>query len=173
MKIPFNKSLASKQVSAIVAGRHVGTITQIAGLGDQPAYKVGNPPEASVGIVVQLSSGQLTKKMRAIGDPRSKLFEFLHATLPDPDGFDGDDPLPLTLGRPVAIEVIVNGQYANIVSFHRPETFELNDIAPVNPVNLVMLDSPDVMTGEAGKDLFMKLHRDIRSWISKRVREQK
>jgi hypothetical protein len=85
MKIPFNKSLASAQTAPITEGRHVGTVIQIVGLGNQPAFDAGKPPEPSIAVVVQLAGTQLAKKMRVISSPYSKLQEYLHATLPDPD----------------------------------------------------------------------------------------
>jgi hypothetical protein len=171
MKISFNKKLATVGSTGIVAeGRHIGTVVQIAALGNQPAFNPGESPDPSVGVVVQLTGTQLAKKMRISDSTFSTLFAYLDATLPDPDGFDGDDPLPLTLGRPVAIEVTVKGQYSNISSFHRPEVFELGSAPTVAPNDLLILDSPDALIGEAGKSLFLTLHRDIRSWLSRRVR---
>ena len=172
MKVPFNKSFTTAPVATLIDGRHIGTVIQIVGIGNQPAFETGNPPEPSIGVVVQFAGIQLTKKMRLITNPYSKLFEYLHATLPDPNGYDGDNPIPLTLGRHVACEVTVKGQYNNIASFHRPESFEISDAPQVAPTDLVLLESPDALTGDNAKDLFMKLHRDIRSWISKRVKER-
>jgi hypothetical protein len=170
MKISFNKKIVTTQAATLTEGRYIGTVIQIAGLGDQPAFDVGEPPVPSVGVVVQVAGTQIAKKMRLSESAYSSLFGYLDAALPNPDDYDGDDPLPLTLGRPVAVEVTVKGQYANIVSFHRPEEFELNMAPTVATIDLVMLDGPDALSGEPGKVLFMKLHRDIRSWLSKRVR---
>ena len=173
MKIPFNQTLATAHRTPLAEGRHVGTVIQIASLGDQPAFEAGNPPGPSIGVIIELAGAkQLSKKMRLIGSPYSKLIEYLQATLPDPAGYDGDEPLPLTLGRPVAVEVTVNGRYANIASFHRPESFELDAAPSVGSSHLVLLESPDDLFAESGRDMFGKLHRDIRSWISKRVKER-
>lgn len=170
MKIPFSKKLHATQGAPLPEGRHIATIIQIAGLGYQPAFNSGEPPVPSVGVVVQLATTQLAKKMSLSNSQWSKLYGYLNAALPDPDSYDGDNPLPLTLGRPVAIEVIVKGQYANIDSFHRPEEFELCDAPAVANADLILLESPEVLTADAGKVIFLKLHRDIRSWLSKRVR---
>ena len=173
MKIPFNQTLATAHRTPLAEGRHVGTVIQIASLGDQPAFEAGNPPGPSIGVIIELAGAkQLSKKMRLIGSPYSKLFEYLQATLPDPAGYDGDEPLPLTLGRPVAVEVTVNGRYANIASFHRPESFELDAAPSVGSSHLVLLESPDDLFADSGRDIFGMLHRDIRSWISKRVKER-
>jgi hypothetical protein len=169
MKIPFCKKLAATQSTTLSEGRYVGTIIQIANLGMQPGYAVGEPPAASVAVVIQLPGVQIAKKMRISDSPLSALFAYLDAALPDPDGYEGDDPLPLTLGRPIAIEVTVKGQYTGIASFHRPESFELPNAPAVAPVDCLLLDDPE-MTGDAAKTMFLKLHRDIRSWLSKRIR---
>ncbi len=170
MKISFNKPSAAAQSAAIAEGRHIGTVIQIAGIGDQPAYNIGDPAKLSIGVVVQLKGTQLAKKMTFISSFYGTLSSYLAAALPDPGSYDGDDPLPLTLGRPVAIEVTVKGQYINIASFHRPEDFELADAPTVASADLVFLEGPEALTGDAGKAIFLKLHRDIRSWISKRIR---
>lgn len=170
MKISFNKKLATSSAAPLAEGRHVGTIIQIAALGDQPGFNVGDPPAPSVGVVVQVNGAQITKKMRVSDSPLSALFSYLDSALPDPDTYEGDNPLPLTLGCPVAVEVTVKGQYANIASFHRLESFEIGTAPTVTKSDLVMLDDPALLAGEDGKTLFLKLHRDIRSWISKRVR---
>jgi len=170
MKISFNKKLASTQSVTLAEGRHAGVIVQIANLGVQPGYDTTKVPAATVGVVIQLTGGvQIAKMMRISDSPLSALFAFLDAALPDPDAYDGDDPLPLTLGRPVAIEVTMNGQYPKIATFHRPEAFELASTPVVSAAELLLLDDPE-LTGEAGKALFLKLHRDIRSWLSKRIR---
>jgi len=121
-------------------------------------------------VVVQIKGAQLAKKMAFINSPYGALFSYMWASLPGPASYEGDDPLPLTLGRPVAIEVTVKGQYTNIVSFHRPEDFELGDAPEVARADLIFLEGPEALTGEADKALFLKLHRDIRSWFSKRIR---
>ena len=169
MKISFSKKLATAQSSTLTEGRYVGTIIQIANIGMQPAYEVGNPAAPWVAVVIQLPGAQIAKKMRISDSPLSALFAYLDAALPDPDSYEGDDPLPLTLGRPIAIEVTVKGQYAGIASLHRPESFELPNAPTVAAADCLILDDPE-LTGDAAKTMFLKLHRDIRSWLSKRVR---
>ena len=169
MKISFNKKLAPTQYETLTEGRYVGTVIQIANLGMQPGYAASEPPAASVAVVIQLSGVQIAKKMRISDSPLSALFAYLDAALPDPDAYEGDDPLPLTLGRPIAIEVTVKGKFPSIVSFHRPESFELPNAPTVVAADCLILDDPE-MTGDAAKTMFLKLHRDIRSWLSKRVR---
>jgi hypothetical protein len=170
MKIPYNKKLVAVQTMTLTEGRHIGTVIQIVGLGDQPAFTAGEAPVPSIGVVVQLADTQLSKKMRISTSAFSALFGYLEASLPDPDSYEGDNPLPLTLGRPVALEVTVKGQYANIASFHRPEDFELSSVPTVAASNMMIVDDPEALRGDDGKRLFLMLHRDIRSWISKRVR---
>ena len=170
MKISFNKNVAIDQSATLTEGRHIGTVIQIAGLGVQPAFDAGKLPSPCVGVVLQVAGTQITKMMRLSGHPMSALFAYFCAALPDPDGFDGDEPLPLTLGRPVAIEVSLKGRYTKIDSFHRPEDFELASAPTVAAADLVMLDDPKALEDDSGKVLFLKLHRDIRGWISNRVR---
>lgn len=171
MKIPFSTKLATPLSTALTEGRYVGTVIQIANIGNQPAFNAGDDPVPSVGVVLQLDGTQIAKSMRFSDNQFSSLHSYFEATLPDPDSYEGNDPLPLTLGQPVAIEVIVKGQYAKIASFHRPEDFELSSAPKVAPDGLIMFEGLETMTNEAGKAIFMKLHRDIRSWISKRVRD--
>lgn len=172
MNISFSKKIAASSPPLVIEGRHVGTIIQIATLGNQPGFNVGDPPAPTVGVVVQINGAQIAKKMRVSNSPMSALFAYLDAALPDPEGYEGEPPLPLTLGCPIAVEVTVKGQYTNIASFHRLESFEIGTEPKVAKSELVMLDDPDLLAGEDGKTLFLKLHRDIRSWISKRVRER-
>ncbi len=169
MKISFSKKLSTTQSATLTEGRYVGTIIQIANIGMQPGYNASELPAASVAVVIQLPGAQIAKKMRISDSPLSSVFAYLDAALPDPDGYEGDDPLPLTLGRPVAIEVTVKGQYANVASFHRPESFELGSAPKVASDDCLILDDPE-MTGDAAKTLFLKLHRDVRGWLSKRIR---
>ena len=169
MKVLFNKSLSTTTSPSIPEGRHVGTVIHIAGLGDHPAFNAGSPPAACIGVVIQLANGQVTKKMTLTENPMGTLHSYLKSTLPDPD-YVGDDPIPLTLGRPVAVEITANGKFTNIASFHQPESFELSDAPRVASTDLLMLEGPESLTGDEGKALFLKLHRDIRSWLSKRIR---
>ena len=171
MKILFNKKAVSTQTATLIPGRYVGTVVQIAGLGNQPPFTPGKAPVSSVGVVIQLEGTQIAKKMSVSDSLFSTMFKYLDATIPDTDTYDGDNPLPLTLGRPVAVEVSVrDGRYTKIDSFHRPEDFELKSAPHVAAVDQVMIEDPDVLVKDAGKTLFLKLHRDIRSWISNRVR---
>ena len=171
MKILFNKKLVSTQTATLAEGRYVGTVIQIAVLGKQLPFTAGEAPVASVGVVIQLASIQIAKKMTINESSFSALSKYLNATLPDPDTYIGDDPLPLTLGRPVAVEVSVrDGRYTNIDSFHRLEDFELKSAPHVAVVDQVMIEDPEAFVGDTGKTSFLKLHRDIRKWISNRVR---
>ncbi len=74
MKISFNKKLTTAPASTLTEGRQVGTIIQIAALGNQPAFNVGEPAIPSVGVIVQLHSAQIAKKMRISDSPLSALF---------------------------------------------------------------------------------------------------
>ena len=172
MKVLFNKKLVSTQSVTLIEGRYVGTVVQIAALGNQPSFTSGEAPASSVGVVIQLASTQIAKKIRVSDNSLSTLFKYLDATLPDPDTYDGDDPLPLTLGCPVAVEVSVSrdGKYTKIDSFHRPEDFELKSAPFVAVVDQVMIEDLEAFLGGTEKTSFLKLHRDIRSWISSRVR---
>ena len=171
MNILFNKKLVSTQTATLAEGRYVGTVIQIAVLGKQLPFTAGEAPVASVGVVIQLEGTQIAKKMTINESSFSALSKYLDATLSDPDTYDGDDPLPLTLGRPVAVEVSVrDGRYTNIDSFHRLEDFELKSAPHVAVVDQVMIEDPEAFVGDTGKTSFLKLHRDIRKWISNRVR---
>ena len=127
MKITFNKSAPGAHGIALSEGRQIGTVVQVSTLGSQPAFNPGEPAVDSLGVVIQLvGGGTVAKKMRVSDHPMSALHQYLEATLPDPDLYGGDDPLPLTLGRPVAVEISMNGRFPRIESFHRPEDFELS-----------------------------------------------
>ena len=171
MKILFNKKAVSTQTATLTPGRYVGTVVQIAGLGNQPPFTPGKAPVSSVGVVIQLEGTQIAKKMSVSDSLFSTMFKYLDATLPDPDTYDGDNPLPLTLGRPVAVEVSVrDGRYTKIDSFHRPEDFELKLAPHVAVVDQAMIEDLEAFLVGTEKDLFFKLHREIRGWISNRVR---
>lgn len=172
MKIPFNNKPTTPTTAGLTEGRHVGTVIQIAGLGVQPGYNHDDPSYDGIGVVVQVGECQIAKRMRISDSTRSALHDFLYAALPDPDAFEGDDPLPLTLGRTVAIEVSVRERFSDLRSFHRPEAFELAAAPTVPATDLLLLDGPESLKGEEGKSLFMKVHRDIRNWWGKRVRGQ-
>ncbi len=167
LKFAFNKSPSRTESVQLKEGRYIGTVIQIANLGIQPGYNPGEPAYPAIGVVIQLQGQQIAKRMRLSDSPLSSLFAFLDATLPDPEAYEGDEPLPLTLGRPVAVEIVVKGQYANIDIFSRPESFELADAPKVADSDLIMLDDPEQLQGEMGKELFQKLHRDIRSFLSR------
>jgi hypothetical protein len=169
MKIPFNKRLATAQNTVLPDGCYVGTILQIANIGMQPGYSPADPPTHMIAVVIQLPGLQVAKKMRLSDSPKSALFAYLDATLPDPETYDGDDPLPLTLGRPISVEIKVNGQFTNVTSIRRPEAFELASAPAVAQMDCLILDDPE-LTSDAAKGIFLKLHRDIRGWLSKRIR---
>ena len=171
MKILFNKKLVSTQTATLTPGRYVGTVVQIAALGNQPPFTAGEASTQCVGVVIQLEGTQIANKMNVSDSSLSNLFKYLNATLPDPDTYIGDDPLPLTLGRPVAVEVSVrDGRYTKIDSFHRPEDFELKLAPHVAVVDQAMIEDLEAFLVGTEKDLFFKLHREIRGWISNRVR---
>ena len=169
-KVNFSKQATASAVASVLAGRHIGTVIQIVGLGDQPAYDRADPPVPSVGIVVQCANFQIAKKMRISDSAYSTMYGYLNASLPDPDAYSGDDPLPMTLGRPVAVEITVKKQFANIDSFQRPMDFELVDVPNVSADDLILLEGVESLTGDNAKTIFLKLHRDIRSWLSQRIR---
>ena len=171
MKILFNKKSVSTQTATLTPGRFVGTVVQIVALGNQPPFTAGETPTQCVGVVIQLEGTQIAKKMNVSDSSFSTMFKYLDATLPDPDTYTGDDPLPLTLGRPVAVEVSVkDGRYTKIDSFHRPEDFELESAPHVAVVDQAMIEDLEAFLKGTEKDLFFKLHREIRGWISNRVR---
>jgi hypothetical protein len=119
MKSLFNKALASNKPVALAEGRYVGTVIQIASLGKQAGYQPSEPAYPALGVVIQLTGTQIAKRMRISDSPLSTAFAYLEAALPDPENYDGDDPLPLTLGRPVAIEVTVVAAGATMHEFSR------------------------------------------------------
>jgi hypothetical protein len=171
LSVPFSKKVsATATAGAVEVGRHIGTVIQIVGLGNQPAFTAGQSPVASVAVVVQLANCQVAKKMTLSDSPLSNLCAFLNAALPDPDGYEGDDPLPLTLGCPVAVEIVANGKFTNVQSFHRPMDFEIGDAPKVAPDNLLFLEGAESLVGDEGKVKFQKLHREVRGWLSRRVR---
>ena len=171
MKVPFKKSAPHANSAAIAQGRQIGTVIQIATLGSQPAFNPGEPAVDSLGVVIQLvGAGTVAKKMRVTDHPMGGLHQYLAATLLDPDVYDVDDALPLTLGRPVAVEILMNGRYARIESFHRPEDFELASAPTVADSSLILFADITELTRDRGKALFLKLHSEIRGWLSRRVR---
>ena len=162
MKIPLRKPPGARNV-VIEAGRHVGTVVQVAHVGLQPAYERDGPTYATLGVAVEFDEGVIARTIRISQHPSSLFFGLQVAcSLGDADELDLGD----LLGKAVACEIEHRDTWPTIRSFGPTETF---DVVPAARSPLIQFDVDALERGE-GRDEFLKLHPDIRRAISRRVR---
>ncbi len=168
MKIFLRPKAVTAKATVLPTGNHVGIVLQIADVGLQPGYQPGDAPYPAIAVTILTDGGQITKSIRKSESERSHFITLFRALLP-PD-HEGEVSPILLLGCPIAIEVESDERMARIVAFRRPEQFELDGLPKANPEELICLESPDDLDTETGKAVFLKLHRDIRVCLSKRIR---
>jgi len=167
-KFSFKKSAEKHQpTTTIESGVHVATITQSADIGLQLPFHRDNDPEEQMAVAFELESGDLiAKRMKFSDHPASTCFALFASAYPDLDGPDTDElelGLPDLLGKSVLIEVeIRDGKWPRVTAITAlEEGFEA-----IQPKSKLMSFDAE----EMDRDVYLKLHRDIRSWVSKRVR---
>lgn len=154
------KQKAATNAPEIKKGVHVGVITQAVCLGMQRPYGPDDEPVEQLGITVELEGGQqITKNMKYSGHPMSKLYDLFMAALPDEDDLEFEN----LLGKSVLIEVeLYQEKWPKITNIMSLE----DGFAPVTTqTELIYFD-----VEQMNKDQFLKLHKDQRNWISKRIR---
>lgn len=165
-KFTFKKSSQVGQThNPIEDGVHVAVIVQVAHIGLQLPFDRDKDPEEQMAVAFELPSGELiAKRMKFSGHESSGCYALFSSAFPSLD--EADDQavgLPQLLGKSVLIEVEVrDGRWPRVVGIMPLEAgFE-----PIEPtVELLEFDAD-----EMDREVFLKLHRDIRAWVSKRVR---
>ena len=162
----FKKSAASSgNASTIIEGVHSAAIIQVAHIGLQRPFDRDAEPEPVLAVAFELENGeQVAKRMKVSTHPSSGCYSLFTSAFPDLEE-DGDDTLELTdlLGKSVLIDVeIRDGKWPRVT-----EIMPLEDgFEPITPKTALLEFDADAMD----REIYLKLHRDIRSWVSKRVR---
>ena len=165
-RFTFKKSTAKPSTApTIEEGVHAAAIVQVAGIGLQRPFDKDDEPEAQLAVAFELAKGDLVaRRMKFSDHPNSGCYATFTAAFPDLEEA-GDDELDLAalLGKSVLIEVEVrDGKWPRVT-----EIMPLEDgFDPVSPQSELLEFDAD----EMDREVYLKLHRDIRSWISKRIR---
>ncbi len=164
----FKKSTAiTCNTSTIDESVHSAVIIQVANIGLQRAFDKDAEPEPMLAVVFELENGeQIAKRMKQSTHPSSACYALFNSAFPDLEETD-DATLELNdvLGKSALIEVTFrDGKLPRVTEIMPLEAgFE-----PVTAKSELL--SFDV--NEMGREAYLKLHRDIRSWVSKRIRHQ-
>lgn len=167
-KFTFKKSSQQIQLPLLIdEGVHVAVVVQVAHIGMQFPFDKDKDPEEQMAVTFEIASGDLvTKRMKFSDHPSSSCYALFDSAFPDLDESD-DLELGLTdlLGKSVLIEVEVrDGKWPRVTGIMPlEEGFE-----PVQPKSNLLEFDVDVMD----REVYLKLHRDIRSLVSKRVRNK-
>ena len=162
----FKKSTPRKQIPLFIEeGVHAAVIVQVADIGLQLPYHRDDDPEEQMAVAFEIKSGDLiAKRMKFSDHPSSFCFALFTSAFPGLEESD-DQELGLAdlLGKPVLIEVEVpEGKWPRVVAvMPLEEGFE-----PIEPKTELLKFDAD----EMNREVYLKLHRDIRGWVSKRVR---
>jgi hypothetical protein len=165
-KFTFKKSSQVGQThNPIEEGVHVAVIVQVAHIGLQLPFDRDKDPEEQMAVAFELPSGELiAKRMKFSDHPSSFCYSLFDSAFPFLDEADDQERgLPDLLGRSVLIEVEVrDGKWPRVAGILPLEAaFE-----PFEPKTELLEFDAD----EMDREVYLKLHRDIRAWVSKRVR---
>ena len=165
-RFTFKKSATNPQpILTIKDGVYAAVVVQAAHIGLQRPFERDKEPEEQMAIAFELASGELiTKRFKFSNHPSSGCFALFTSAFPDLDDSD-DQELGLAelLGKSVLIEVEVHDSKWPRVTAIMPleQGFE-----PIETKTELLEFDADKM----GREIYSKLHRDIRNWISKRIR---
>jgi hypothetical protein len=164
----FKKSTPlTGNTSIIEEGVHCATIIQVAHIGLQRPFNRDAEPEPTLAVVFELEDGaKIAKRMKESDHPSSGCYALFNSTLPGLEETD-DEALELTdlLGKSVLIEVeIRDGKWPRVTGIMPLE----DGFEPVSAKSDLLAFDAD----EMDREVYLKLHRDIRSWTSKRIRQQ-
>jgi hypothetical protein len=165
-KFTFKKSAEKFQPTlSIEDGVHAAVVVQVADIGLQLPFDRDKDAEEQLAVAFELESGELVaRRMKFSEHPSSVCYALFTSAFPDLDEAD-DQELGLAdlLGKSVLIEVDVrDGKWPRITGIMPLE----EGFDPVTPqTELLSFDAE-----EMDRDVYLKLHRDIRAWVSKRVR---
>lgn len=164
-KFTFKKTSEKPNVtSAIEDGVHAAVIVQVADIGLQRAFNRDDDPEEQLAVAFELAGGELiAKRMKFSDHIMSGCYALFTSAFPDLDESDEDIVLSDLLGKSVLIEVeIRDSKWPRITEIMPVEDgFEL----VTSQTELLLFDAE-----EMDREVYLKLHRDIRSLVSKRVR---
>jgi hypothetical protein len=163
-RFKFKKSATkSESQSTITEGVHSAAIVQVASIGLQRPFNKDDEPEEQLAVAFELETGELiAKRMKFSEHPYSNCFALFTAAFPDPDD---DEGIALTnlLGKPLLIEVELRDEKWPRVTAIMPLEEGFDPIP--HKTKLLAFDAD-----EMDRDVYSELHRDIRTWISQRVR---
>lgn len=164
-KFTFKKTTEKNNQNPVIKdGVYPASIAQVANIGLQRPFDREDDPEEQMAVAFELPSGELVaRRMKFSSHPSSGCYSLFTSAFPDIGESDEDLGLPELLGKSVLIEIEVRGgKWPRVV-----EIMPLEDgFEPVTPkTDLLVFDAH-----EMDREIFLKLHRDIRSWFSKRVR---
>ena len=165
-KFTFKKSAGEYQPTpSLLDGVHSAVVVQVADIGLQLPFDRDKDPEAQLAVAVELENGELVaKRMKFSEHPSSGCYALFTSAFPDLDEPD-DRELGLTdlLGKSVLIEVEVrDGKWPRITGI-MPMEEGFDAVSP--KTEMLPFDAE-----EMDREVYLKLHRDIRSWVSMRVR---
>jgi len=165
-RFSFKKSAAKPQPTLTIKdGVYAAAVVQVAHIGLQQPFDKDKDPEEQMAVVFELASGELiAKNMKFSNHPSSGCFALFTSAFPNLDESD-DQELGLAdlLGKSVLIDVEVRDSKWPRITTIMPleEGFE-----PVEPKTELLEFDAD----EMDREIYLKLHRDIRALVSKRVR---
>ena len=165
-KFTFKKSAEKFQPTlSIEDGVHVAVVVQVADVGLQLPFDRDKDPEAQLAVAFETKNGELVvRRMKFSEYPSSSCYELFTSAFPNLDESDDQElGLPDLLGKSVLIEVEVrDGKWPRITGIMPLE----EGFDPVTPkTEMLSFDAE-----EMDREVYLKLHRDIRNWVSKRVR---
>jgi hypothetical protein len=163
----FKKSAPKPQIPLFIdEGVHAAVVVQVAHIGMQLPFDRDKDPEEQMAIAFQIESGEMiAKRMKFSDHDSSSCYALFNSAFPGLDESD-DQELSLVdlLGKSVLIEVEVrDGKWPRVTAIMPLE----DGFEPVTPKTKLLEFDAD----EMDREVYLKLHRDIRGWISKRVRQ--
>jgi hypothetical protein len=165
-KFTFSKSSSvTPSTIAIQDGLHVAVVVQVAHIGLQLAFDRNKEPEDQMAVAFELESGELiAKRMKFSDHPSSGCFSLFYSAFADlVEADDQERGLTDLLGKSVLIEVEVrDAKWPRVTGILRLE----DGFDPIHPKTETLEFDAD----EMNRETYLKLHRDIRAWVSKRVR---
>ena len=161
----FKKSTQKKQIPLFIEdGVHVAVVVQTAHIGMQLPFNREEDPEAQMAVAFEIKSGDLiTKRMKFSDHPSSFCFDLFTSAYPNLDESDEKElGLSDLLGKSVLIDVEVrDGTWPRVTGIMPLE----DGFEPITPKTELL----DFDADEMDREIYLKLHRDIRGWVSKRT----
>ena len=162
----FKKTAPKNQNPLFISeGVYAAVIVQAAHIGLQQPFNRNEEPEAQMAVTFEIESGdQIAKCMKYSDHPSSLCFALFTSAYPDLDESDEKElDLSDLLGKSVLIDIEVrDGKWPRVMGIMPLE----DGFEPIIPkTELLGFDADEV-----DREVYLKLHRDIRGWLSKRIR---